>query len=395
MNAQAKTVDWKDEERQSLLPGYPQFPFVIARGKGPWVWDTDGRRYLDLYGGHAVSLLGHCPNAVVEAIRRQAGELLFYSTLACHPSRSRAAKALIALCGEAGSRVFFCNSGAEANENAMRTARLATGRKKIVSTEGSFHGRTSGALAATGIARYRQGVAGLGTDVEFSAFNDLESAKAMIGPETAGFIVEPVQGLAGALPPAPGYLAGLKQLCRDAGALLIFDEVQTGLGRLGAPSAAHAFGVEPDLQTFAKGLGSGVPCAALLARPRAASAVRPGDLGSTFGGGPLACAAIEATLAEISAGRLWENAACIERLIRAEFRFPGVLSVQGRGLLLGLVLDRPAKPVQQALIERSILTGTAEDPRVLRLLPPLTIGESEVHLLRTELIEILLMQAAP
>jgi len=161
------------------------------------------------------------------------------------------------------------------------------------------------------------------------------------------------------------------------------------------PSAAQAFGVQPDLQTFAKGLGSGVPCAATLAGPRAAAALRPGDLGSTFGGGPLACAAIEATLGELSRLRLWENAARLERRIRETFRMPGVLSVQGKGLLLGLVLDRPAKPVQQALVGRSILTGTAEDPRVLRLLPPLIIGDAEAETLRAALADILRESLAP
>ncbi|HBL15608.1 MAG TPA: aspartate aminotransferase family protein [Elusimicrobia bacterium] len=389
MTGEAAATDWKAEEGRWLLPGYPQFPFTLARGEGAWVFDTEGRRYLDLYAGHAVALLGHCPPAVVAALRRQAGELLFYSTLACIPVRARAAKALVELCGEVGSRVFFCNSGAEANENAMRVARRTTGRRTIVATEGSFHGRTAGALAATGIPHYREGVAGLGTDVVFVPFGDLAAAEAALGPDAAGFLLEPVQSLAGALPPPPGYLEGLSALCRKAGAMLIFDEVQTGLGRVGAPSAAQAYGVRPDLQTFAKGLGSGVPCAATLAGPRAAAAVRTGDLGSTFGGGPLACAAIEATLGEIVRTRVWENAARLERRIRETFRMPGVLAVQGKGLLLGLVLDRPAKPVQKELIGRSILTGTAEAPRVLRLLPPLIIGDAEVELLRAALSEIL------
>ncbi|MFA6028404.1 MAG: aminotransferase class III-fold pyridoxal phosphate-dependent enzyme [Elusimicrobiota bacterium] len=385
----AAATDWKAEESRWLLPGYAQFPFVLERGEGAWVWDSEGRRYLDFYAGHAVALLGHCPPAVVAALRRQAGELLFYSTLATLPVRARAARALVELCGAEGSRVFFSNSGAEANENAMRVARRATGRRLIVAVEGSFHGRTAGALAATGIPHYRQGVQGLGTDVTFVPFGDLAAAEAALGPEAAGFLLEPVQGLAGAVHPPSGYLEGLARLCRGSGALLIFDEVQTGLGRLGAPSAAQAFGVQPDLQTFAKGLGSGVPCAATLAGPRAAAAVRPGDLGSTFGGGPLAAAAVEATLGELSRARLWENAARLELRIRETFRMPGVLSVQGKGLLLGLVLDRPAKAVQSALVGRGVLTGTAEDPRVLRLLPPLIIGDAEVELLRAALSDTL------
>lgn len=371
------TIDWKLEEDRWLLPGYAKFPFVLERGEGAYVYDTEGRRYLDLYGGHAVAALGHCPPAVVAAVKAQAERLLFYSTLSYSPVRSRAAKALAGLCGAPGSKVFFCNSGAEANENAMRIARLATGRKTIVATEGSFHGRTAGALAATGLAKYRKGVAGLGTDVEFVPFGDLAAAEAALERGAAGFILEPVQSMSGALCPPEGYLRGLREACRRHGALLVFDEVQTGIGRLGAPSAAQAFGAAPDLQTFAKGLGSGVPCGAVLAAPEAAAKVKPGDLGSTFGGGPLACAAVEATLGELASRRLWENAARLEDVVRG-FRFPGLLRVQGMGLLLGLVFDRPAKEVQRGLLERGILAGTSDDPAVLRLLPPLTIGKAEL-----------------
>ncbi|MBI4422640.1 MAG: aspartate aminotransferase family protein [Elusimicrobia bacterium] len=386
-------TDWKAEEERWLLPGYAKFPFIPARGEGAYLWDTAGRRYLDFYGGHAVALLGHCPPAVAAAVARQARELLFYSTLAYCPVRARAAKALVRLCGSEGSKVFFCNSGAEANENAMRLARLATGRRTIVATEGSFHGRTAGALAATGIAKYRQGAAGLGTDVVFVPFGDLAAASAALDG-AAGLLLEPVQSMSGAVCPPPGYLPALAEECARKGAVLIFDEVQTGLGRLGAPSAARAFGVEPGLQTFAKGLGSGVPAGAVLAGPAAAARVRPGDLGSTFGGGPLAAAAVEATLSEVSARRLWENAATLEARVRETFRFPGLVRIQGRGLLLGLVFDRPAKAVQQALLERGILAGGADDPAVLRLLPPLTIGPAEVDRLASALAEILGQAAA-
>lgn len=388
-------TDWKAEEELWLLPGYAKFPFVPAKGKGAYVFDTAGREYLDFYGGHAVALLGHCPPAVVHAVQKQAGELLFYSTLAYSPARAKAAKALVTLCGEPGSKVFFCNSGAEANENAMRVARLATGKKAIVATEGSFHGRTAGALAATGLAKYRKGIAGLGTDVSFVPFGDLGAAQAALAQDAAGFILEPIQSMSGAVCPPAGYLEGLALACAKNRAALIFDEVQTGLGRVGAPSAAQAFGVKPDLQTFAKGLGSGLPCGALLAGPGFAVKVKPGDLGSTFGGGPLACVAVEATLNQVMSERLWENAAKLERLIRDTFKFPGLKAIQGKGLLLGLVLDRPAKAVQQGLLEKGILTGTSDDPSILRLLPPLTIGEAEVKRLAAALSEILSVQAVP
>ncbi|MBI4349195.1 MAG: aspartate aminotransferase family protein [Elusimicrobia bacterium] len=388
-------TDWTKEEDAWLLPGYAKFPFVPARAEGAWVIASDGRRYLDFYGGHAVALLGHCPPPVVKAVQEQAETLLFYSTLAYSPIRAKAARTLARLCGEPGSKVFFCNSGAEANENAMRIARLATGKKKIVATQGSFHGRTAGALAATGLAKYRKGLAGLGTDVAFVGFGDAAAAEAALARDAAGLLLEPIQSMSGALCPPAGYLQALEAACAKHGAALIFDEVQTGLGRVGAPSAAQAYGVRPGLQTFAKGLGSGVPCGAVLASPALAAKVKPGDLGSTFGGGPLACAAIEATLAEVASKKLWENAAALERLIRATFAFPGLVGIQGRGLLLGLVLDRPAKGVQQALLDAGILVGTSDAPNVLRLLPPLTIGATEVGLLKAALESCLAGQGAP
>lgn len=388
-------TDWKAAEDEHLLAGYAKFPFVLAKGAGSYVFDDAGRRYLDFYGGHAVALLGHCPPAVVEAVRRQAGELMFYSTLAYLPVRARAAAALASLCGVEGGRVFFCNSGAEANEAAFRVARGATGRRRIVATSGSFHGRTMGALAATGIEKYRKGVLGLGTDVVHVPFGDLRGAEEALSEGAAGFILETVQSMGGALMPPAGYLEGLRSLCDKTGAFLIFDEVQTGLGRLGAPSAAQAFGVVPDLQTFAKGLGSGVPIGALLASPKAAAGVKVGDLGSTFGGGPLACAAAEATLAEVSGKRLWEHVAAREDLIRRTFVMSGLVRIQGRGLLLGLVLDRPAKDVQKALVVKGVLTGTSEEPNILRLLPPLTVTEGEVAELRAALAEVLAGAAVP
>ncbi|MBI4371535.1 MAG: aminotransferase class III-fold pyridoxal phosphate-dependent enzyme [Elusimicrobia bacterium] len=382
------------EEDACLLPTYEKFPFALERGEGCWVWDEAGSRYLDLYGGHAVALIGHSPAEVAEAVSLQARRLLFYSNLVYSRIRAEAAKALVGLCGEPGSQVFFCNSGAEANENAMRLARAATGRPLIVATEGSFHGRTAGALAATGAAKYRKGVAGLGSDVVHVPFGDLPAAEASIGAATAGVILEPIQSLGGAVMPPAGYLKGLEDLCRRKGALLIFDEVQTGLGRVGERSAALAFGVRPHLQTFAKGLGSGVPAAATLAVADAAAKVRPGMLGSTFGGGPLACAAVAATLRTLSQRRLWENAAAMEALIRETFRFPRIKEIRGKGLLLGLVLDGPTKDVRKALLEKKIIVGGADDPNVIRLLPPLTVSAGEIGLLRDALAEIFASRTA-
>ena len=370
-----------------VLPTYEKFPFVLERGEGCWVWDDAGTKYLDLYGGHAVAALGHCPKEVTAAIAAQAGKLLFYSNLVYVRARAEAAKALVEFCGEKGSQVFFCNSGAEANENAMRIARSVTGRPTVIAAEGGFHGRTAGAISVTGY-KYRKGLSGLGADVVHVPFGDLAAAEKALGPDVAAFLLEPIQSVQGATTATRDYLDGLRALCEKSGSLLIFDEVQTGVGRVGARSARHAWDVRPHLQTFAKALASGVPAGAVLAVPEVSKKVKPGELGSTFGGGPLACVAITATLNAISEKKLWENAKAIEKLIRETFTFPEIVEIRGKGLLLGIVLDRNSKAVRTELLNRKIITGGADDPNVIRLLPPLTVGPAEIALLRDALSEI-------
>ena len=378
---------WKEREDAYVLPTYEKFPLVLERGEGCWVWDDAGAKYLDLYGGHAVAALGHSPPEVAAALAAQSSRLLFYSNLVYVRARAEAARALVEFCGEARSQVFFCNSGAEANENAMRIARSVTGRSLVVAAEGGFHGRTAGAISVTG-AKYRKGLRGLGADAVHVPFGDLSAAAAAL-PGAAAFLLEPIQSVQGAITATADYLRGLSALCEKHGALLIFDEVQTGVGRVGERSARHAFGARAHLQTFAKALASGVPAGAVLAVPEVARKVKPGELGSTFGGGPLACAAITATLHAISERKLWENAAAMEALIRATFRLPHIVEIRGKGLLLGIVLDRPAKATRAALLRRKILVGGADDPNVVRLLPPLTIGPAEIGILRDALSEIL------
>ncbi|MDO8756796.1 MAG: aminotransferase class III-fold pyridoxal phosphate-dependent enzyme [Elusimicrobiota bacterium] len=373
-------------EDQYLLPTYEKFPFALERGEGCWVWDEDGNKYLDLYGGHAVAAIGHSPAEVTAAIAKQSARLLFYSNLVYTRTRAEAAKALVDFCGEAGSQVFFCNSGAEANENAMRIARSVTGRKNIVVAEGGFHGRTAAAIAATGL-KYRKNLSGLGADIVHVPFGDLAAAEEAL-KDAAGFLLEPIQSVQGCTTATNEYLRGLEALCKKTGALLIFDEVQTGMGRVGAPSARHAFGARPHMQTFAKALASGVPAGAVLVAPEAAAKVKPGELGSTFGGGPLACVAISATNKAIVDKQLVENAAEMEDLIRSTFNFPQIKEIRGKGLLLGLVLDRPSKAVRDALLKKKIIVGGADDKNVIRLLPPLTVGPTEIGLLRGALEEI-------
>jgi acetylornithine/N-succinyldiaminopimelate aminotransferase len=374
-------------EDRFVLPTYEKFPFALVRGAGTKVWDEEGREYLDLYGGHAVAALGHSPAVVAEAIARQSKELLFYSNLVYSRARAEAAKALVEFCGVPGSQVFFCNSGAEANENAMRIARSVTGRATVVVAEGGFHGRTAAAIAACG-TKYRKGLSGLGADIVHATFGDLAAAAKAL-PGAAAFLLEPIQSVGGATTATKEYLAGLNDLCRAHGALLIFDEVQTGLGRVGAPSAAQAWGVSPCLQTFAKALASGVPAGAVLAAPTVAAKVKPGELGSTFGGGPLACAAISATIGEVVRLRLWENAAAMEAFVRAEFVHPRIKEIRGKGLLLGVVLDGPSKAVRAELLKKRILVGGADDPAVIRLMPPLTVTKAELGAFKDALLEIL------
>jgi acetylornithine/succinyldiaminopimelate/putrescine aminotransferase len=326
---------------------------------------------------------------VVRAIAEQAGELLFYSTAVRHPLRIALAERLAERCPAGLERVFFCNSGAEANENALHLARKYTGRRTIVSVTGGWHGRTAATLAVTDGARYEEGARRSGIPLSLKVpADDVAAMAAAVDQSVAAVIVEPVQGLAGARDLAPEFLRAAREACDAAGAVLIFDEVQCGVGRCGGFSAAEPVGVTPDVITFAKGLASGLPIGAVIATPAVTAGLGVGDLGSTFGGGPVPCAAALATLDVIDREGLIENAIRIGSRLTAGARSLGVRRVSGRGLLLGLHLDRPAAEVQRALFARRIITGTASDPAVLRLLPPLTFSAPEADLLLAGLAEV-------
>ncbi len=378
------------ERSAALLPVYAQFPIRPVRGRGSWLVDEDGHEWLDAYGGHAVASTGHSHPDVVRAIAEQAETLLFYSTAVAYPLRERLAQRLAALCPDPLGRVFFCNSGAEANENALHLARRWTGRSRVVSVTGGWHGRTLGTLACTDGARYEETAARggipLSTKVPADAVAALDAA---VDDTVAAVILEPVQGLSGARDLSAEFLRAARAACDRHGAALIFDEVQCGVGRCGAFSTAEAVGVVPDVLTFAKGLASGLPIGAVIARPTVTASVGVGDLGSTFGGGPVACAAALATLDVIEREGLIENAVRVGARLTRGARALGVRHVSGRGLLLGLHLERPAVEVQRALFGRRIITGTASDPKVLRLLPPLSFSAQEADLLLTGLKEVL------
>jgi acetylornithine/N-succinyldiaminopimelate aminotransferase len=390
LNRRELGVGATDVTPSALLPVYAQFPIRPVSGHGSWLVDEDGHEWLDAYGGHAVAATGHSHPHVVRAIAEQAAALLFYSTAVPHPLRERLAERLAESCPDPLGRVFFCNSGAEANENALHLARKSTGRTRVVSVLGGWHGRTAATLACTDGARYEAAAVRSGIPLSTRVpADDVAALERAVDDGVAAVIVEPVQGLSGARDLSAEFLRAARRSCDAHGATLIFDEVQCGVGRCGAFTTAEAVGVVPDVLTLAKGLASGLPIGAVIATPAVTASIGIGDLGSTFGGGPVPCAAALATLDVIEREGLVENAIRVGARLTRGARAIGVTRVSGRGLLLGLHLAGPAAEVQRALFARRIITGTASDPRVLRLLPPLSFSEAEADLLLDGLKEVL------
>jgi len=372
--------DPRAREALTTLPVYGQLPFVPVRATGCDIITSDGRRILDLYGGHAVAALGYGHPRLLQAIQEQSERLLFQSNAVALDVRAAAAEQLVAIAPANLTRVFFVNSGAEANENSLRIACMATGRKKVLAITHGFHGRTAAAAAVTWkAANSWYGFPNTPFDVDFIPRDDIAAAHAMIDDSVAAVIFEPIQGVAGAYDLSMDFVQALSDACRSSATILIADEVQSGMGRSGRYFAVDACSVEPDILTSAKSLGGGVPCAALLTSEKLSALMQSGDLGSTFGGGPLASAAILAVIETIQAENLLDNVRQREAEIRQHCLVGPVTEIQGRGLLLGLVCDRPAREVQSALLEQNILAGTSADPNVLRLLPPLVLESSHVR----------------
>jgi acetylornithine/N-succinyldiaminopimelate aminotransferase len=371
---------------EPLARVFAQYPLEVLRGEGVWLHTRDGRRVLDLYGGHAVAALGYGHPAWTKAVNDQNRALNFQSNAVPLDVRTRAASKLIAFSRLPVKSVFFVNSGAEANENALKMAfTLNPGRTEVVALEQSFHGRTAGAGALTwGAAKKWYGFPRTPFDVTFLPRKDVESLS-RITEKTAAVIVEPIQGVGGAFDLGKEYLTALRQRCDETGTVLIFDEVQCGFGRCGEPFAANLYGVLPDLITVAKALGNGFPCAALLMMEKAAAAVKMDALGTTFGGGPVAAAAIEACVDVIENEDLLANVRRVSKYIRDTCIVGPITGHQGAGFLTGLISRVPAGQLQKALMEQNILTGTSGDPNVLRLLPPFTLKEAEVDLLAAAL----------
>ncbi len=373
------TGNAREREARATVPVYGQLPIDPERASGCEIITADGRRILDLYGGHAVAALGYGHPALTHAIRTQASELLFQSNAVALDVRAEAAEKLVAIAPEGLTRAFFVNSGAEANENALRAACVATGRGKILAVTHGFHGRTAAAAAVTWKSEKWYGFPARPFDVDFIPRDDVAAARRLIDTDTAAVIVEPIQGVAGAYDLAPDFVATLRSATIDHGALLIADEVQSGMGRSGHYFAAEAFGIAPDMLTSAKSLAGGVPAGALLCTETLASRFGPGDLGTTFGGGPLAAAAIVAVIGAIQADELLANVRRREAEIRKQCTVGPVNRIQGMGLLLGLVCDRPAAELQRELLARDILVGTSADPAVLRILAPLVLERVHVE----------------
>ena len=368
---------------------YTMLPFTPAKGAGVWLEDAAGRRVLDLYGGHAVAALGYGHPRLSDTIARASRDLVFQTNALPLKIRDEAADALAEFAPPGVGRVFFVNSGAEANENALRVALRVTGRSKIVAIEQSFHGRTAAAAAVTwGADGSWYGFPRAPFDVQFVPREDIAALNAAVDSSTAAVIVEPVQGLAGAFDFTTEFLRAARNACDRSRALLILDEVQTGIGRLGEPFGAQLHRVRPDLLTTAKGLGGGFPCGALLLPHEIARDLKPGSLGTTFGGGPMACAIVETVIDIIESENLLENVRQRSAQIRRDCVVGPVIATQGAGLLLGLRTSRPAKDVQAELLKQDILTGTSGDPNVVRILAPFVLGSEHVEQLRDALKKI-------
>ncbi len=371
-------TDARSRETALTIPVYGQLPFVPVRAAGCDIITASGRRILDLYGGHAVAALGYGHPRLVEAIQRQSKELLFQSNAVALDIRAEAAEQLISIAPNNLHRAFFVNSGAEANENALRMAFVTTGRKKMLAITQGFHGRTAAAAAVTWNSDRWYGFPMLPFDVDFIPRDDCDAAKKMIGDDVAAVIFEPVQGVAGAHDLSTDFVETLRAATASHGTLLIADEVQSGIGRSGQFFAVQIYGIEPDILTSAKALGGGIPCGAVLCSDEIAGRFGPGDLGTTFGGGPVAAAAIVAVIKSIKAEGLLQNVRHRELQIREQCVVGPVRKIQGVGLLLGLVCDRPAVDVRDFLLDHDILTGTSDDPEVVRILAPLILEEQHV-----------------
>ena len=390
-------TEWIERGERVFAGTYTRFPVAMVRGEGCRLWDADGKEYLDFLAGIAVCALGHCHPAITNAIRTQANELVHVSNLFYTKPQIELAELLIA--NSFADRVFFANSGAEANEAAIKLARIhsAPGKFEVISLLGSFHGRTLATVAATGQPRFHQGFEPMPAGFVHAEFGDIAAIEALIGPQTCAILCEPLQGESGVRPLDTGYLHEIRALCDKHGLLLIFDEVQTGLGRTGTLFAYEQLGITPDIMTLAKALGNGLPISAMLASEEVAAALKPGTLASSFGGNPVAAAAATEVLRTLLAPDFLDSvqaksAYFITQLEQLAQKFPRWASVaRGRGLLLGLVLSEEgicqgAEIVNQMFAKGVIINFAGN--QVLRFAPPLIVSKNEINTLIQTLSEV-------
>ena len=382
--------DWKSIEDKYEVHTYARYPVVFEKGDGIYMYDSTGKKYVDLYGGHCVSALGHTPKRVSDAIYEQANNLFFYSNVVYHPSRGKAAQKLVEMAPDGFDRVFFCNSGTEANENAIKLAWIVTGKKKLVSTTGGWHGRTLASLAVTHEEKLREPFSFALQEVEFVKYGDAVALDHYLSKtdDVAAFIVEPIQSISGCTMAPDQYYRDVREICSKYGVMLIFDEIQSGVGRTGKFSFCEHVGMRPDFIVLAKSLAAGFPIGAVLMPEWIAEKVHIGDLGSTFAGGMLASAACHATLSQIEDEGLMDNAVRVFEALEGALRGAGV-RISGRGCLVGLEFDREAKPVVAEMFKRGWITGTSALPNVMRIMPPLITPPEIVEQFASELLEVL------
>lgn len=381
--------DWKEIEDSYEALTYARYPVVFTHGDGIHLFDETGKRYTDLYGGHCVSILGHTPKRVIEAIYAQSKELMFYSNVVYHPSRAKAAKKLVEMAPDGFDRVFFCNTGTEANENAIKLAWKVTGKTHIVSTIGGWHGRTLASLSVTHSEKLRKPVQFALPEVSFVPFGDAKALESLFKSrdDIAGFILEPIQSISGCAMAEDSYYREIREICDKYGVILIFDEIQTGVGRTGTFSFCEHVGMKPDLITLAKSLAAGFPIGAVLMPERIGSTLSIGDLGSTFAGGMLASAACEATLSEIEEKNYMQHAPKVFETLASALKHTE-LELRGRGCLIGIKLPVAAKGVTQKLFEKGWITGTSDVADVMRIMPPIITPLETIQQFAKDLIDV-------
>ena len=374
--------NWLEIEKRHDSGVYNKHDLVIVRGQGAHVWDIEGREYIDCVGGYGVANVGHSNPAVVAAVKEQAETLMILPQTLPSAKRAEFYKVLTSLTPAGLERVFPSNSGTESVEGALKFARVASGRKKFISTMRAFHGRTFGSVSLTWEKKYRQPFEPVVGPVEFVPYNDVAALREAVDEDTAAVIVEPVQGEGGVRPATPEFLQAAREVTREKGALLILDEIQTGFGRTGKLFALEHYGVIPDIMTLAKGIGGGVPMGAIVMTDAVADAMHKGGHGTTFGGNPLAMAAGVAAMRYITENRLWERAAELGDWFMEELRqidSPKVREVRGKGLMVGMELKEKSAPYITRLEREHQVLTLAAGPTVIRFLPPLVIEKSDLE----------------